>query len=231
MSLTIFNGSPRGKNSNSSVITNWFLQGYKNNSEVCYLNKVNELPTQTEAFVDADEVLMVFPLYVDGMPGQVKAFFETLLPHKSALEGKKITYIIHSGFSEGLQNIGLETYLRHFSTLMSLDNRGIVIIPGSEGFRLMPPSMTKKKSEATGALGEKFATNHAYSPTLLKILNPKNTMSKGTTLLFKLFSKIGLTNIHWNRMLKQNNCYDKRFDAPYSNGPVPITTKGHVSNY
>ena len=99
MSLTIFNGSPRGKNSNSSVITNWFLQGYKNNSEVCYLNKVNELPTQTEAFVDADEVLMVFPLYVDGMPGQVKAFFEALLPHKSALEGKKITYIIHSGFS------------------------------------------------------------------------------------------------------------------------------------
>ena len=43
MSLIVYNGSPRGENSNSTVITKWFLEGYGNdNVEIRYLKKFKQ---------------------------------------------------------------------------------------------------------------------------------------------------------------------------------------------
>jgi len=34
-------------------------------------------------------------------------------------------------------------------------------------------------------------------------------------ILFKLLTKIGLINFFWDRQLKENHAYEKRFDSPY----------------
>lgn len=231
MSLTVFNGSPRGKSSNSQVICDWFCQAYGPDTERHYLHLAKHIPDNVQRFLEAQSILMVFPLYVDGMPGQVKAFIEALVPYKSSIANKRITFIIHSGFSEGIQSRALEAYLKRFSAIFSLNNQGIIIIPGSEGIRLMPPAMTKKKQEAITALGHAFLNQQSYTGAMLKAVNPHETMTTTAKVFFKLGSKLGLTNLYWNSNLKKNKAYDRRFDAPYADQPVPITCPGHVQNY
>ncbi len=112
---------------------------------ITYLNKTGHLDSAFTDFEKADQILCVFPLYVDGMPGQVKKFFEILEPLKGQCQSKSIIFIIHSGFQETIQSRALERYLKRFAQIMDLDLKAIVIIPASEGFRLMPDQMTKKK--------------------------------------------------------------------------------------
>lgn len=219
MSLAIFNGSPRGKNSNSNVITQWFLNGYKKDNKIFYLNKINHYDDYLAEASEYEEYMFIMPLYVDGMPGQVKCFIEKMYENKEVFQGKKVTYIIHSGFSEGIQNRALEMYLNRFSHIMDLNNHGVIILPGSEGFRLMPASMTKKKSHRISILGKSYMENVPYNPIVLKKLLKRETTSGLGILMFKAMSKIGLTNMYWNSCLKKNNAFEKRFDAPYSKSP------------
>lgn len=231
MSLTIFNGSPRGKNSNSQILSQWFCDGYGGNPKTYYLNQPKNIAANVQLFCQSDCILMVFPLYVDGMPGQIKGFLEALAPHKDLISGKKITFIIHSGFTEGIQNRALERYLNRLVEIFSFDCRGIILVPGSEGFRLMPPAMTKKKHEAIASLAQSFKSSQTYPKALLKIVNPNETLSKISQNIFRVMAKFGLTNMYWNSNLKKNNAYDKRFDAPYAKGPVEATSKSYVKNY
>jgi len=230
MSLTVFNGSPRGKISNSSIITDWFLGGYQKENTIYFLNKSSKTDAHIKAFVDAEEVLMVFPLYVDGMPGQVKAFFEYLIPFKDKITNKKITFIIHSGFQEGIQNRALEEYLNRFSDLFRLDNYGVIIIPGSEGFRLMPPFILKKKVSLVKELGLSFLEGRPFSKIYLTKLISREKMGGFSKFTFKLGKIFGLTNLYWDSNLKKNHVFDKRFDAPYENKPVAIKTDAYLRN-
>ncbi|MGH4124779.1 MAG: hypothetical protein ACREV6_17800 [Clostridium sp.] len=48
----------------------------------------------------AEYILVIFPLYIDSMPGITKDFFEHMERNKGFLTGKPISFIIHSGFPE-----------------------------------------------------------------------------------------------------------------------------------
>ncbi|MCK4552512.1 MAG: NAD(P)H-dependent oxidoreductase, partial [Tenericutes bacterium] len=186
MSLIVYNGSPRGEKSNSSVITSWFLEGYGNsNTEIRFLKKFKQHLTYAQEMIKYDEVLMVFPLYIDGMPGQVKRFFEIMSSLKDKLKDKHITFIIHSGFSDGIQSKALEQYCIRLSKILNLNNHGVIIIPGSEGFRLMPPVMTKKKRIAVANLGSSYKANEQYSEENLKFLYGKEKSSKFDSFMLR----------------------------------------------
>lgn len=226
MQLTIYNGSPRGKNSNSSHIINWFLDGYgvNNVKATYYLTKESHRSEALATFDNDDTLLCVFPLYVDGMPGQIKAFFEQLSPYKAQCQQKRIVFIIHSGFSEAIQNRALERYLKRLCAILGISDYTIVILPGSEGFRMMPDNMTKKKHQHVAIIGGDFAAKKPLNKDSVQWLQKMETMSQGYKLLFKFTSIFGLTNMYWNRMLKLNKAYDRRFDAPYKDQPRPITS-------
>ena len=231
MSLIVYNGSPRGEKSNSSTITSWFLEGYGNdNVEVRYLKKFKQHTAYAEEMSDYDQVLIIFPLYVDGMPGQVKNFYEILSSYKDKLKNRQITYIIHSGFSDGIQSITLKNYLNRFSKIMNFNNHGVIIIPGSEGFRLMPPIATKKKRLAVSRLGALYKNKKAYDAEDLTLLYGKEKHSRFSKIIFRIMYMLGLSNMYWKSQLKKNNAYENRFDAPYENNPTPITTEAYLSN-
>ena len=216
MSLIVFNGSPRGKNSNSAVITNWFLKGYnEEDTQIYFLNKVKHHEEYANEIKKHMDILLVLPLYVDGMPGQVKHFIEVLSKYTQVIKDNKITYIVHSGFNEAVHSRNVEKYLIKLSARLNLKCPGVILIPGSEGFRLMPPNMTKKKTSAVARLAEEFKSDAAYNEKDLNYLRSRESMNKSGILFFKIISKIGLTNIYWNRSLKKNKAYQKRFDAPY----------------
>ena len=231
MSLIIYNGSPRGEKSNSLVITKWFLEGYGNdNVEMRFLKMFKQHTAYAEEMSNYDQALIIFPLYVDGMPGQVKHFFEILSSYKNKLKNKQVTYIIHSGFSGGVQNETLKRYLNRFSQILGLNNHGVIIIPGSEGFRQMPPVVTKKKHLAVARLGASYKDNKTYNTEDLLFLYGKETHSKFALFIFKIMYFLGLTNWYWRSQLKKNNAFKNRCDAPYKNNPIPITTDAYITN-
>lgn len=230
MSLIVYNGSPRGAQSNSSIITEWFLEGYGNEDvEVRFLSRVKQHDLYLKEILEHNQVMMVFPLYVDGMPGQVKHFFEMLASLGDSLKDKEFTFLIHSGFTEGIQSETLKRYLNRFSEILNLKNTGVIIIPGSEGFRLMPPSMTKKKRLAVANLGTSYKNNDVYDEKDLKFLYGKEKSSKVSIFFYRILYMLGLTNIYWNSKLKKNNARKKVLDTPYKDNPVPITTDAAIS--
>jgi multimeric flavodoxin WrbA len=230
MSLIVFNGSPRGKNSNSSTITSWFLEGCgETDTPVCFLNKVNHHDEFAHEMMEYDQILLVFPLYVDGMPGLVKNFFECLYKYKDQLKGKSVTWIIHSGFSEAIQLRGLERYLIRFSSIMEFKNHGVIVIPGSEGFRMMSPNMTKKKHLAAARLAARFHSGEPFDESDLSLLRGRETTRISTIFIFTVLGKLGITNMYWNMLLKKNNAFENRFDAPYAEGPTPLTSPSAIS--
>ena len=216
MSLIIFNGSPRGDKSNSHVITNWFMKGYqKSEIKECFLFKFKQHDFFIEELNQYEECLFVFPLYADGMPGIVKSFYEKLIQRKELIENKRITFIIHSGFAEAVHLRPLEQYNEILAKRLGCIYSGTIIIPGSEGFRLMPDKMLRRKINAVERLGKEFMNNSSYNPFDLKLLSGREVLKGFSKFVFKILSKTGLSNQYWNKMLKSNGAYEKRFNKPY----------------
>ncbi len=215
MSLLIFNGSPRGENSNSNIIISWFIEEFESTT-TAYLKKVKQHESMIEEAKSFDQLLFVFPLYVDGMPAQVKHFFERMSQHKEVFKDKEVLFIIHSGFSEAIHSKNLEKYLTRFADIMEMKMYGVFIIPGSEGFRMMPPRMTAKKAKQVAAIGRDYQRNIPFQKEAKVALEGPLVHSKAKAAYFKILQKLGLTNLYWDRQLKKNNAFDKRFDAPYS---------------
>lgn len=219
MKLTILNGSPREKNSNSSLIIQWLTEGLLNNSllekEVFYLNNIQKHKDYLECFLHSDCVIMVFPLYTDCMPGLVMAFIEELGQIKRPLTGLKLGYIIHSGFPEAHQSRYVERYMVSLTKKLGADYIGTVIMPSSEGIKIMPDTMTRKKRNLFKQLGQRFTENGRFDNEIIKKIAGTEKMSELGLLVYKVISKLGLTNFYWNNQLKSNNAYNIRFDKPY----------------
>ena len=80
MKLAVFNGSPRGKDSNTKVLLTHFINGFmstdENSYELSYLVHSKEHRRDIEFFRGDDHAIIAFPLYFDSMPTNVKAFIE-----------------------------------------------------------------------------------------------------------------------------------------------------------
>jgi multimeric flavodoxin WrbA len=210
----VFNGSPRGEKSNSNIISSWFVNGFESHEKV-FLSKVKQHSDFIAKAKDFDKFLFVMPLYVDGMPGQVKYFFELMNANKDVFKGKEISFILHSGFSEAVHSKNLEKYFVRLSAILEMNYYGTLIMPGSEGFRLMPEKMTAKKAEMVSKIGRDWSTDTDFDVAVKNKLQGPLVKSKPQLLLFKIFKVFGFTNMYWNSQLKKNGAYDNRFDAPY----------------
>lgn len=108
----IYNGSPRGKNSNSKLIIDRIIMGMNSqgveNIEVRYLKNVKEHKVWVEDFASVENNLFVFPLYVHAMPGSVMKFFEQLKPINN--KDVHMAFLVQSGFPETSQSYYLRPY-------------------------------------------------------------------------------------------------------------------------
>ncbi|MCK7480983.1 MAG: NAD(P)H-dependent oxidoreductase [Candidatus Moduliflexus flocculans] len=90
-----------------------------------------------EAFRSADEIVLVFPLYTDSMPRHRRGLHEPLAETDPALlAGKRVGYVVHSGFPESAQSEPLAAYLERMSARLGFTHLGTVIKGGSEGLRV-----------------------------------------------------------------------------------------------
>ncbi len=220
MKLTIINGSPRGLKANSNVIINWFSEGFSVNSieknEIFHLKEHKKHDIMYSSIKYCDAILVVFPLYTDAMPGIVKQFIDSLKGQNELTEGKSFIFLVHSGFPEACHSRGIERYLKRLTLKLSGNYIGTIIKGGSEGLRVIPPWMTGKTRKVIFKIAEQFSSESILNKDLLKKLSKPEHLSPFRLGIYKIMSFLGLSNLYWNSMLKQNKAYKLRNDTPYS---------------
>ncbi len=228
MKRLALNGSPRGHRSNSRKIISWIMDGFREagttEPPVMDLARTRKLEEHRRAFLDAEEVLLVFPLYTDSVPGVVKGFIDSLEDAEpERLSGKRLAVVVHSGFPESRHSEPVVRYLRRLCQRLNMICVGSAIKGGSEGFRLMPESMVKKHHALFTALGRGLAAGGRFPDRAAERLARPRRLSLISRILHFLFGLIGLTNMYWKIMLKRHHAWQKRFDRPYA-AAVPLRT-------
>jgi NAD(P)H-dependent FMN reductase len=219
----LLNGSPRGKDANSRRILEWIAQGLEK-AGIAQLPIVDLAPDPTravsvQAFLDADEVVFAFPLYTDSMPGMVKAFLEAVaLADRARLRGKRIAFVIQSGFPEGIHTEALGSYLARVCERLTFVHLGTLRKGGVEGIRMMPPKAVDKIQVSFVHAGQELGAKGNFSPELIRTMAEPRTFGWKGRALIRLLGGLGLLNFYWNRMLKRHGAYERRFDAPYLSG-------------
>ncbi len=227
MKRLFVNGSPRGKESNSRLLFSWIAEGMaaagdSNTTggpdaiETIDLARARELDSQREAFLAADEVVMVMPLYTDSMPALVKRFVDSLAGSpRGKLAGKRIAFVVQSGFPEGIHGEALASYLARLSLRCGWTCMGTVVKGGIEGIRIMPPWMTAKTRRLFQAMGASIARDGMVDPAVISAASRPRTLSPFMRTFFRMLAPTGLTNMYWHMNMKKHGAYARRFDAPY----------------
>ena len=219
MRLTVFNGSPRGKTSNTRLLMGHFGRGFlehlDNQEEVVCLNRTRELGDQVEMFAQAENVILAFPLYTDAMPGIVKNFIEALEPLRERPENPSLGFVVQSGFQEPAHSRYLERCLVKLASRLGCSYMGTAVKGGAEGIQVMPGWMTKKTFQGFYLLGKNYSADEGFDAAVLKMLAPWERMSPRRLAAFRLLAKTGMGNFYWDQQLKKNGAFEQRFDRPF----------------
>ncbi|MCP4134705.1 MAG: NAD(P)H-dependent oxidoreductase [bacterium] len=231
MKLTVFNGSPRGKNGNTEKMLESFFKGFLENNnneyETVYLYKEKDKTRALKAFKDSEHSIVAFPLYFDAMPSGVKSFIESLSvvrdqKDKPGKQAKKRTmgYVVQSGFPEAHQSRFLERYLKKLASRLGAGYTGTIIKGAGIMLEIQPldSAMNKKTLELFRLAGVEFGKTGTFDPAILKKIGSPEKIPLLMGLLIRLFIflKIPFINGFWNKRLRKNNAFEKRCDRPYA---------------
>lgn len=219
MKLTVFNGSPRRKKSNTALLLEHFLKGFMetegNSYELVYIGNYKAEGKLVEMFKEANNVILAFPLYTDCMPGIVKSFIESLKPLCGKQGNPSLGFMVQGGFPEAYQSRFVERYLEKLAKRLSCQYVDCIVKGGIEGFQTMPQFMTKKVFSYLYEIGKVYGKSGKFDEELLNKLAKPEHLSALRRLFFKFAMLTGMANIHWDRQLKENKAFEKRFDKPY----------------
>lgn len=222
MRLTIFNGSPRGKGSNSKILTEQLLRGFTeagdNDYEIHYITHNDRSVERLKAFETAEAVLLIFPLYIDSVPAIVKKFIEELEPFCGRDDNAKILYFVHSGFPEAHQSRFIERYLEKLAHRLGCEYLGTVVKGGSEGIQGQPEQMTRKTFDKIYRIGKDFGETGTLNACLLEKLAKPERYSALSMALFGWIPILTAKLLYWDPQLKKNGVFEKRYDKPYFEG-------------
>ncbi len=219
MKLTCINGSPRGKSSNSKVLLDRMMDGFRSvergyTIEDVYLKGGRNYDAAREALETSDIVILAFPLYTDAMPGIVKEFIETIDLENFSNRGLELGFLVQSGFPEGHHSVFVKRYLDKLARRMQVNYLGTIIRGGVEGLHVQPKWMTRYL-DLFYELGQHLALEHEFRKDLLAKLRKPEHLRGLRLLSYRMLRLTGLSNYYWNYQLKENNAYDQRYARPY----------------
>lgn len=222
MKLTVFNGSPRRETGNSRILLEKFLQGFETTGgtfEIYYLKDLNDHPRYAELFFQADAVLLIFPLYTDAMPGMVKAFIDELeiqRPVSGEMGARKqLFFLVHSGFPEAKHSALISRYLLKLAKRLNYDCPGVIVKGGSEGIQDMPARATEKLFQQIFQLGSIYGRTGKLDPMVMEKIRGMEKIPCYLLPLLWVLQVTGVLNFMFNKELKKNGSFEKRYDRPY----------------
>lgn len=213
MNTIILNGSPKGnsKNSNTRIFTEEFVRNMKNPCEIKCIS--NSDPKELSKYVQGfDTIIIMLPLYIHAMPGIVMKFIERLEP--ATIEVKSIGFFVQAGFIETAQERFAERYFADLAKQLNYNYLGTVSKGGAAGIYMFP-KMFRKVLKLTADLGMAYEEIHDFDKHIVKRLGKPYELSKFQLWVLELSNKVGLNNVCWHKMLRQNNALDKRLDRPF----------------
>jgi multimeric flavodoxin WrbA len=213
--MTAFNGSPRGKKGNTPIMLEEFMKGFGGEYEIHHLVHVKDRDQQVQAFKEAECVWLGFPLYTDGMPGLVKDFIETLEPLLKREYNPPIGFLVQSGFPEALHSRYVERYLAKLASRLGSPYLGTIIKGNGEGIRVMPAEATWGLFDKLKALGAGLTETGKLEPDILKEITKPERYPLILGPLLKLFLKTNIAHSYFDRMLHENNAFERRNDQPF----------------
>jgi hypothetical protein len=233
-SLLLLNGSPRGERSNSmkmlSRIGEGWLRGGGKTPEILHLARRPGFDRAVEAFSQADVVLLGMPLYTDSMPALVKAYIEALAPRAAAAQSgganPTLAFLVQSGFPEARHSRPLERYLEKLARRLASPYAGTIVRGLGEALQSMPDQASKKLWVRLETLGEQLARDGRFGEVELRQVVGVERFSAFTAALLSLAVKLPALQSGWNRKLRRNGAWERRFDAPYG----PAYGRSEVSN-
>lgn len=220
MKLTVFNGSPRGEKSSTKLLMEQFLDGFMandgNSHEVFYLNRVKDGDRFVEAFKEAENVILAFPLYHDSMPAMVKTFIEALEPLCGREGNPNIGFMVQSGFPEAVHSRYVEKYLEKLTRRLGCRYLGTMVKGGGNRIDEQPKRMARKVYESFYELGSIFGQTGKLDERMVAKLAAPEKITGFTRFMFRLVLKTPLAYMNWDKQLKANKAYEKRFAKPYT---------------
>ena len=216
MRLTIYNGSPRGKASNSEVISK-LIEDNLHSDIVVTKHYIKDVRKHSEIIkYTSDAYFAVFPLYADITPYAVKAFFERMEESKETYKDKPIWFFIHSGFPEAKHSRLLERYLKYFCKLIGANCMGVCIMGSSEVLRGLTNESKRmiKINKNIKGLANNISNSKTFNSKSIEYFKGMEMLPKPVVYIMKLFPNI--FNKGFDIMIKRNGAYDKRYDKPYA---------------
>lgn len=218
MRLTLFNGSPRGVAGNTTLLMDHFLRGLTDAGdhqiETCYLKHEDELEEHVTAFVKSECVILAFPLYTDAMPMCVKRFIEALEPLRERKGNPVMGFFIQSGFPEGIHTKYVARYMEKLTRRLNSTCAGVMRKGGGEAVRHQPDKASRKLFEALYQQGRHFSQHQRCDTELIEQMAKPETFPPAVMFALKIMVRLGILNFMWDKQLKQNGAFEKRFDKP-----------------
>ncbi len=217
MKLMVYNGSPRKESSNTKMLLDSFLKGFMrgrgNSYQILYIAGENRMSHLAEILAGSETALIAFPLYIDCMPAVTMSFFESLEPYIGFMKNTRLCFLVQSGFPEPLHSRPVERYLEKLTKRLGAQYIGAIIRGGVRS--ASRGGCSRKLSVRFELLGESFGKTGTFDSELVKGLAPRDRLSSPVLQTVNLLDKIGFLDRMWEKSLKENGGFSKRYDRPY----------------
>jgi multimeric flavodoxin WrbA len=214
--LTFFNGSPRGRRGNTPLMLEQIARGFDRQVETHHLVRMKETERMVQAFVDAECVILGFPLYTDAMPGVTKRFIEALEPLAARGSNPPLGFLVQSGFPEGLHSRYVERYLEKLAARLGSPYLGTIVKGNGEGVRTAPQEAMNGLFQDLQSLGAGLAQNGRLDSDTLAHMAVPERFPAYLGPVFKIFLRLPTAHSYFDDMLRQNGAFEKRFARPFT---------------
>jgi hypothetical protein len=124
--------------------------------------------------------------------------------------------MVHSGFPEPVHSRYLEKYLVRLTERLGAEYAGTLVKGASEGLR--NKKKQDKSLEILRRVGREFAQTGRFDGKYLKQLAPREKLPPSAVFLFRVVEKLGMLDRIWDKPLRENGAYERRFDRPCEDG-------------
>lgn len=194
--LIIVNGSPRAPRSNSRKYTECFKLYWQGETEE-YFVTVKKYAEAIEKIRTAGRVLLVFPLYADGIPVTLMEFLKEL---ERVAQGTSVTVhiIINCGFFEPKQNEVALDILKEYCRRCGFNVGSVLSIGSGEAFPTTPLMFFVKRKLKKLARAISLGKNRVFKVTLP--LTKRMFLRASTTYWTNYGKKNNITSEQMNTM-------------------------------